>query len=100
MRKRQSERHRRIVLIAQDRRSTDTDVDIDIVARVSEGDDNGAYVQAWVWVDFAGTEFDKEPKPDTEGWTKCSCGCGATLPDNGRDEAGRLLSCTDRGPKS
>ena len=22
----------------------------------------------------------------------CSCGCGATLPDNGRDEAGRLLS--------
>jgi hypothetical protein len=21
----------------------------------------------------------------------CSCGCGATLPDNGRDEAGKLL---------
>lgn len=29
---------------------------------VSEGDDNGAYVQAWAWVDFAGTEFDKAKK--------------------------------------
>jgi hypothetical protein len=28
-------------------------------ATVSEGDDNGAYVQAWVWVDFAGTALDK-----------------------------------------
>ena len=29
-------------------------------AMVSEGDDNGAYVRAWVWVDFAGTDLDKE----------------------------------------
>lgn len=28
-------------------------------ALVSEGDDNGCYVQAWVWVDFAGTALDK-----------------------------------------
>jgi hypothetical protein len=27
---------------------------------VSEGDDNGAYVLAWTWVDFAGTPFDRE----------------------------------------
>ena len=24
-------------------------------------EDNGAYVQAWVWVDFSGTQLDKEP---------------------------------------
>lgn len=28
-------------------------------AIVSEGDDNGAYVLAWVWVPFNGTELDK-----------------------------------------
>lgn len=28
-------------------------------AKVSEGEDNGAYVQAWVWVDFTDTELDK-----------------------------------------
>jgi len=27
---------------------------------VSEGDDNGAYVRAWVWVSFEGTSLDKE----------------------------------------
>jgi len=26
---------------------------------VSEGECNGAYVRAWVWVDFAGTDLDK-----------------------------------------
>jgi hypothetical protein len=29
-------------------------------AVVSEGFDNGAYVQVWAWVPFAGTELDKE----------------------------------------
>lgn len=27
---------------------------------VSEGDDNGVYVRAWVWVSFEGTILDKE----------------------------------------
>tara|TARA_R110000868_G_scaffold307677_1_gene569333 strand:- start:703 stop:978 length:276 start_codon:yes stop_codon:yes gene_type:complete len=27
---------------------------------VSEGEDNGAYVRAWVWVSFEGTPLDKE----------------------------------------
>lgn len=31
-------------------------VDIPVV---SEGDDNGAYVRAWVWVCFEGTDLDK-----------------------------------------
>jgi DnaJ-class molecular chaperone len=26
----------------------------------------------------------------------CSCGCGATMPDNGRDEAGRPLGRSSR----
>jgi hypothetical protein len=29
-------------------------------AIISEGDDNGAFVLAWTWVDFNGTAFDKE----------------------------------------
>lgn len=31
---------------------------------VSEGEDNGAYVRAWVWVSFEGTDLDKEPAED------------------------------------
>ena len=37
-------------------------------AEISEGEDNGAYVQAWVWVSFAGTELDKEDLPAQEVW--------------------------------
>lgn len=35
-------------------------VEIDDCSAVSEGSDNGAYVQAWVWVSFTGTLLDKE----------------------------------------
>ena len=34
--------------------------EIDDDAKVSEGEDNGAYVQAWVWVPFEGTPLDKD----------------------------------------
>ena len=37
----------------------DGEVEIDKPIITSEGDDNGTYVMAWVWVDFAGTELDK-----------------------------------------
>lgn len=30
-----------------------------LTSPVSEGDDNGAYVLGWVWVDFEGTALDK-----------------------------------------
>lgn len=33
---------------------------------VSEGDDNGAYVRAWVWVSFAGTSLDKDEENEHE----------------------------------
>ena len=36
------------------------DCEIDDTAIVSEGEENGAYVQAWLWVSFVKTEFDKE----------------------------------------
>ncbi len=35
-------------------------IEIEPNGYVSEGDDNGAYVQAWVWVDFHGTDLDRE----------------------------------------
>ena len=33
---------------------------LDAHVMVSEGEDNGAYVRAWVWVSFEGTPLDKE----------------------------------------
>lgn len=38
----------------------DGELEVDDGAIVSEGEDNGAYVQAWVWVDFYGTPLNKE----------------------------------------
>lgn len=35
-------------------------------AIISEGDDNGAFVLAWTWVDFNGTGFDKEAEDEDE----------------------------------
>jgi hypothetical protein len=46
--------------MARAQRHRDGEVEIDENAVVSEGDDNGAYVQAWVWVDFSGTPLDKD----------------------------------------
>lgn len=43
----------------------DGELEIDDNAVVSHGTDNGAYVQAWVWVSFANSRFDKDP-PDAE----------------------------------
>lgn len=37
---------------------------IDDNAKLSEGDDNDTWVQAWVWVDLSGSEFDKDPGED------------------------------------
>jgi len=54
-----NERQRKIVALARERHHREGEVEIDLNARLSEGDDNGTYVQAWVWVPFEGTEFDK-----------------------------------------
>jgi hypothetical protein len=52
-------RHQLIRDIANDL-VTSNELEIDEGAIVSEGDDNGVFVQAWVWVDFSGTELDKD----------------------------------------
>jgi len=39
----------------------DGELELDNNAKVSEGDDNGAYVQVWMWVPFDGTPLDKNP---------------------------------------
>jgi hypothetical protein len=53
-------RREKIIWIARQRYQREGSIEIDDGAILSEGEDNGTYVQAWVWVDFAGTEFDKE----------------------------------------
>jgi len=54
------ERRQAIVARAQDEYHDEGFIEVDDNAKLSEGDDNGTYVQAWVWMDFACTQFDKE----------------------------------------
>ncbi len=54
------ERRLEIIELAREQREIEGAVEIDDNALLSEGNDNGCYVAAWVWVDFAGTKFDKE----------------------------------------
>ncbi len=48
--------------LARDTHGSGGHLEIDDNAIVSEGDDNGCYVAAWVWLSFSGTKFDKENK--------------------------------------
>ena len=63
-RKAEEQRRQAIVAMARDEYQRDGEVEVDDNAKLSEGDDNGTYVQAWVWVSFAETELDKEPSPE------------------------------------
>lgn len=56
-------RHKTIIELAREEYRLDTKIDDN--APLSEGDDNGCYVQAWVWVSFGGTPYDKETKETT-----------------------------------
>jgi len=53
------ERHLSIVQMAKDEYHRDGEIEVDDTTVLSEGEDNGAYVCAWVWVGFAGTAYDK-----------------------------------------
>lgn len=55
----ETERDTAIALHAKATIEQEGKIEIDADATVSHGDDNGAYVRAWVWVDFTGTVFDK-----------------------------------------
>lgn len=57
---RDCEREAKVIDCLPDRFRCSDDIDIDDSPIISEGDDNGAYVQAWIWAPFAGTELDKE----------------------------------------
>jgi hypothetical protein len=54
-----------IIKLAREQHEVEGDLEFDNdpsrLPTISEGDDNGAYVHAWVWVSFVGTEIDKEP---------------------------------------
>ncbi len=57
-----TERRGTIIALAHEQHNTSSkegELEIDDDAKISEGDDNGAYVQAWVWVSFADTELNK-----------------------------------------
>ncbi len=53
------DRREEIIGLAREQRQEDGAVEIDDDAKLSEGSDNGCYVQAWVWADYDGTKFDK-----------------------------------------
>lgn len=52
-------RRRKILELGRTALAREGELEFDDDAITSEGDDNGAYVQAWAWVDFAGTNLDK-----------------------------------------
>jgi hypothetical protein len=66
-------RRAKIIDLAIEQHGMGEDCDVDSDAIVSEGDDNGCYVSAWVWVNFEGTDLDKETESTTESCQGC-CG--------------------------
>jgi hypothetical protein len=60
------ERRSAIIELAREQRQEEGAIEIDDNAQVSEGNDNGCYLAAWVWVDFADTKFDKQKGQERE----------------------------------
>lgn len=56
---RKAAREEAIRELARDKYARDGELEIDATATVSEGSDDGAYVQAWVWVDLSDTKHSK-----------------------------------------
>ena len=50
----------RVLELAEEQHADMGQCEIDSDALISDGGDNGAYVEAWVWVDFSGTDLDRE----------------------------------------
>jgi len=55
-----TEREGQILDIARLDHRVGDELEIDDNAVISEGDDNGCFVQAWMWVSFHDTSLDKE----------------------------------------
>jgi hypothetical protein len=52
-------RRQRILELARSTLAREGELEFDDDAVASEGDENGAYLHAWAWVDFSGTSLDK-----------------------------------------
>lgn len=52
-------RRQKILELARATLAREGELEFDDDAVVSEGNDNGAYVQGWAWLDFSGTNLDK-----------------------------------------
>lgn len=63
-------RHQKILDLARVTLAREGELEFDDDAIASEGDDNGAYLQAWVWVDFSGTSLDKNQSANSVQETK------------------------------
>ena len=75
-------REREVFSLAEGIVGSTDGVELDEFCAVSEGGDNGAYVQAWMWVPFGGTklckdkhsgsseDMDRCPYDNCPGWGK------------------------------
>lgn len=55
----QARRNLIIALAMKSESEGDLELDDNKLVKISEGDDNGAYVSMWKWVDFTDTVLDK-----------------------------------------
>jgi hypothetical protein len=53
-------RREQIVEMARESLAREGEIEFDDDAIVSEGSDNGAYVEGWIWLSFEGTPLNKE----------------------------------------
>lgn len=60
-----AKREKAIADLARKQYHIEGTVEIDDLPVISEVEANGAYVAAWVWVDFADTEFDKNKEEES-----------------------------------
>ncbi len=58
-------RRQKILELGRATLAREGELEFDDDAIASEGDDNGAYLQAWVWVDFGSTNLDKHQSADS-----------------------------------
>jgi hypothetical protein len=49
-----NDREQRIAELARERLTYEGELEIDDTTVISEPDDNGSYVMAWIWLDFSG----------------------------------------------
>lgn len=69
----EEERDKFIRDLAQRTYSSEGCVEIDEDAEISYGDDDGAYVKAWVWVGFCDTPLSKDCSECGEAREECTC---------------------------